>query len=94
MKPITAADIAEMPLEQRIQLVEAIWDSIAEIPEAVEIPAWHKQELEKRLATYHADPAEGSPWQVVKKRIPGYNYSALFDRAFDYSVISSGSEKS
>ncbi len=31
MKPITAADIAEMPLEQRIQLVEAIWDSIAEI---------------------------------------------------------------
>ncbi|MCC6923384.1 MAG: addiction module protein, partial [Nitrosomonas sp.] len=29
MKPITAADIAEMPLEQRIQLVEAIWDSIA-----------------------------------------------------------------
>jgi len=42
MKPITAADIAE-------------------IPEAVEIPAWHKQELEKRLAAYHADPAEGSP---------------------------------
>ena len=69
MKSITASDIAEMPLEQRIQLVEDIWDSIAEIPEAVEIPAWHKQELEKRLTAYHADPAEGSPWRDVKKRI-------------------------
>ena len=71
MKSITASDIAEMPLEQRIQLVEDIWDSIAEIPEAVEIPAWHKQELEKRLAAYHADPAEGSPWRDVKKQILG-----------------------
>ncbi len=71
MKPITAADTVEVSLEQRTQLVEAIWDSIAEIPEAVEIPAWHKQELEKRLAAYHAAPAEGSPWQVVKKRISG-----------------------
>ena len=42
MKSITASDIAEMSLEQRIQLVEDIWDSIAEIPEAVEIPSWHK----------------------------------------------------
>ncbi|WP_425433707.1 addiction module protein [Nitrosomonas marina] len=48
-----------------------MWDSIAEIPEAVEIPTWHKQELEKRLAAYHANPAEGSPWQDVKKQILG-----------------------
>ncbi len=71
MKSITASDIAEMSLEQRIQLVEDIWDSIAEIPEAVEIPSWHKQEFEKRLTAYHADPAEGSPWRDVKKRILG-----------------------
>jgi len=44
---------------------------ITKIPEAVEIPAWHKQKLKKRLAAYHAYPAEGSPWQDVKKRILG-----------------------
>lgn len=60
-----------MPVQQRIQLVEDIWDSIAEMPEAVEIPKWHKQELEKRLEAYHANPDEGSPWQEVKKRILG-----------------------
>ena len=69
MKTITATEIAEMPIQQRIQLVEDIWDSIAEIPEAVQIPEWHKKELEKRLEAYHANPDEGSPWQEVKKRI-------------------------
>ena len=71
MKTLSASDIAEMPLQQRIQLVEDLWDSIAEAPEAVEIPPWHRQELEKRLEAYHADPSEGSPWADVKRRIIG-----------------------
>ena len=56
-----------MPIQQRIQLVEDIWDSIAGMPQAVEMPEWHKQELENRLAAYHANPNEGSPWQEVNK---------------------------
>ena len=69
MKSITASEIAKMPIQQRIQLVEDIWDSIADMPEAVEIPEWHKQVLEKRLEAYHANPNEGSPWKDAKKRI-------------------------
>lgn len=71
MKSISASEIAEMPIQQRIQLVEDIWDSIAGMPQAVEMPEWHKQELENRLAAYHANPNEGSPWQEVKKRVLG-----------------------
>jgi putative addiction module component (TIGR02574 family) len=71
MNTITASDIAEMPIQQRIQLVEDIWDSIAEMPEAIEIPEWHKKELDERLKAYHANPSEGSPWNDVKKRILG-----------------------
>lgn len=71
MKTISASDIAEMSVDQRIQLVEDIWDSIAELPESVTVPEWHKKELEKRLDAYHANAAEGSPWHEVKKRITG-----------------------
>jgi len=71
MKTISASDIAEMPLDQRIQLVEDIWDSIAELPESVSIPEWHKKELDKRLEAYHANPDEGSPWHEVRKRSTG-----------------------
>lgn len=69
MKTLTAADIADMPVQQRIQLVEDIWDSIAVLPEAIEIPEWHRIELEKRLAAFHANPNAGSPWSEVKKRM-------------------------
>lgn len=72
MKTLTASDIAEMSIKQRIQLVEDIWDSIADLPEAVELPQWHKDELDKRLAEFHNNPNEGSPWKDVKKRITGY----------------------
>lgn len=71
MKHITASDIAEMPIQKRIRLVEDIWDSIAELPDAVEIPEWRKKELQKRLEAYHENPQEGSPWADVKKRIIG-----------------------
>jgi putative addiction module component (TIGR02574 family) len=69
MKKLTASDIAEMPVEQRLQLVEDIWDSIVDLPESVQVPEWHKQELDARLEAYHAAPDAGSPWQDVKERI-------------------------
>ncbi len=71
MKQLSASDIAKMPVQQRIQLVEDIWDSVADLPEAVEIPEWHRKELEKRLDAYHENPNAGSPWAEVKKRIMG-----------------------
>lgn len=71
MKKISASDIAEMPIEERIQLVEDIWDSIAELPEAVSVPEWHKEELEKRLDSYHATPTEHTPWSEVREKLLG-----------------------
>lgn len=71
MKIISASDIAEMPISHRIQLVEDLWDSIAEMPDTIEVPEWHRHELERRLEAYHANPEEGSPWKDVKKRILG-----------------------
>ncbi|MDI6793518.1 MAG: addiction module protein [bacterium] len=71
MKQITVTDIAEMTLRDRVQLVEDIWDSIAEISEFIEVPEWHKEELDKRLKAYHDNPNAGSPWPEVKQRIIG-----------------------
>ena len=71
MKPISASNIIEIPIDQRIKLVEDIWDSIAEIPQSVKVPDWHKEELEKRLEEFHADPEGASPWVEIKERIVG-----------------------
>ena len=54
---------------ERILLVETIWDSIADFPEAVKLTDAQRLELDARLEAYHRDPAVGSPWDMVKARI-------------------------
>ena len=71
MNSITVSDILELPLQERIHLVEAIWDSIVEFPEAIELSATQRAELDKRLSAYAENPLAGSPWDDVRARILG-----------------------
>jgi putative addiction module component (TIGR02574 family) len=66
---ITISDVLAMSPAERILLVEAIWDSIAEFPEAVELTEAQRQELDARIEAYRSDPAAGSLWDLVKTRI-------------------------
>lgn len=45
MKNISIVDILKLPVQERIRLVELIWDSVAAIPEDVEISPELKAEL-------------------------------------------------
>lgn len=69
MSTLLKSDILNLSIAERILLVEDIWDSVAEVPEAVELSEDDKAELESRLALYHQDPTSGSPWGLVKERI-------------------------
>jgi putative addiction module component (TIGR02574 family) len=66
---ISAADALELTIDERIQLVADIWDSIVEHPEAVEVTPEVRALLDERLAAYRKDPDAGSPWSEVKERI-------------------------
>ena len=70
-KKVSIADVLELSPAERILLVEQIWDSIASVPESVELSEAHRAELDNRLAAYRADPDAGDPWDVVKARIMG-----------------------
>ena len=69
METMLNKELLSLSVSERIRLVEDIWDSIREIPEAVELTEKEKEELDKRLAAYHQNPSAGSPWEVVKARI-------------------------
>jgi putative addiction module component (TIGR02574 family) len=69
MKPITVNDLLALPVADRLRLVEDLWDSIAEVPESVNLTDAQRAELDRRLEAYHQDPASGSPWNEVKERI-------------------------
>jgi len=63
---MTLAEIVSLSVDDRIRLVEAIWDSIAAEPGQPELTEAQKQELERRLAAYTASPADVTPWEEVK----------------------------
>jgi len=63
---VNLAEVLKLPVEERIKLVESIWDSIAEFPEALELTDAQKKELDRRLDRYAADPSAGIPWPELK----------------------------
>jgi putative addiction module component (TIGR02574 family) len=69
MTLIAKKDILTLSVPERIQLVEDIWDSIAEVPDEVRLTEEQKKELDLRLDAYHRDPNAGSPWEAVRRRI-------------------------
>jgi putative addiction module component (TIGR02574 family) len=71
MKSLSASEILQMGIAERIQLVEDIWDSIAAVPDAIPLTDAQREELDRRIAAYHANPQLGSPWDEVKKRLSG-----------------------
>ena len=65
-KNVSIADILELSVADRIQLVEDVWDSIAAVPQRVHLPQAQRDELRRRFEAFHADPEAGSPWEDVK----------------------------
>ena len=63
---ISISDILELPIQERIRLVELIWDSVAAVPEAVKISPELRVDLEARMAEFEANPEAGYSWQQVK----------------------------
>jgi putative addiction module component (TIGR02574 family) len=62
----TLAEIASLPVDDRIHLVEAIWESIVAEPGQPQLSEAQKQELDRRLAAHAASPQDVIPWEQVK----------------------------
>ena len=59
--------VRDLPLEQRIEPIDALWESIA--AEAYEPPliAEQAEELDRRLAAHTRQPDDVISWQSIKE---------------------------
>lgn len=60
-------DFSHLSVNERLQLAEDLWDSIDD--EQIPIPDWHREELDRRLAAYQADPESGIQWEELRERL-------------------------
>jgi putative addiction module component (TIGR02574 family) len=64
----TLAEIETLSVEERLRIVEAIWDSIAAEPENLPLTDAQRDEMDRRLADDLANPDAGIPWEEVMAR--------------------------
>ena len=66
MALLTELHIDRLSVEDRLLLVEEIWDSIAQTPQAGTLTEPQQQELERRLRDHEQNPDDVISWDEVK----------------------------
>lgn len=62
-------DIARLTPEERLSLLEELWDSLAIMPEALPLTDAQRAELDRRLDELDTEGPGGIPWDEVLGRI-------------------------
>jgi len=62
-------DLLDLSLDQRLKLVEDLWDSIAAELDSEPLPDKLKAELDRRLASYIKDPSKALSLEDIRRRM-------------------------
>lgn len=69
MRNIDLSEILRLPLSDRIDVVQQIWESVAADADELPVTAEQRAELERRLREHDANPDDVVEWSDVETRI-------------------------
>jgi len=67
--PFPPPGFDELSPEEQVDYVQELWDHIQPSQEQADIPEWHKEILDERMARYRETGFEGRPWEEVNAEI-------------------------
>ena len=62
-------EIRSLSVGDRLQLLEEIWDSLVETPEAVPVTDAQRRELARRRRAHARNPSAAKSWAEVRARL-------------------------
>ena len=62
-------NIADLSPEERLRLIEELWDSLSAKPGAIPLTNAQREELDRRLDDLETSGPEGIPWEEVLQQI-------------------------
>ncbi|HEV3437164.1 MAG TPA: addiction module protein [Gemmata sp.] len=68
---LEALGINSMSVDERIALIQEIWDSLEAVQEQVLLTEAQKAELDRRVAAHQENPAAVIPWEQIKTEALG-----------------------
>ena len=60
--------VLNLPPGDRLDLMDQIWESLAQNPELIPVPEEDRQLLERRLESYRAAPDKVVSWDSIRGR--------------------------
>lgn len=66
---MTTIDIAELPVAEKLRLMEALWDALRAQADRAIAPAWHQAVLDQRVQRLDSGAETVTPWAQAKERI-------------------------
>lgn len=67
--PVEMSDIQKLSFEERMRLLEQIWESLSATPDAIPVTAAQRAELDARLDELDRDGPAGIPWEDVLRKL-------------------------
>jgi putative addiction module component (TIGR02574 family) len=64
-----SVDIHSLAIEDRLDLIEQIWEGLCANPQSVPLTVAQREELDRRLDEMETDGGDGIPWEQVLDRI-------------------------
>jgi hypothetical protein len=61
--------VRQLPLHEKLLIMEAIWEDISREEASLEVPQWHKDILDERELLIAEGGAEFIDWEDAKKQI-------------------------
>lgn len=69
MSQITGDEIRKLSVTERLELLEKIWDSLHESPEAVPLSDDQRRELDRRLEDLEQNPGSVESRETVRRYV-------------------------
>ncbi len=66
---ISLQSLHQLPLKEKLFVMEALWDDISAQESELEVPAWQKEVLDVREEAVAAGTAKFIDWEDAKKEI-------------------------
>lgn len=64
-----ALQLEKMTLKEKLQVMEALWDSIAQHKDSIASPAWHEANLKETETRYLSGEEMAIDWETAKKEL-------------------------
>jgi hypothetical protein len=66
---IAIEEIHQLPLREKLLVMEAIWEDLSREEQNLEVPQWHKEVLDERERLLAEGKAHFVDWEEAKRQI-------------------------